>query len=121
MCSSDLAAALPPLLTAAAGAADASTSPVVALGSRRELFLDDFLIAKLDGATFHAHQPEPRDVVIACDAPWEGNTSAYYTLFADGERFRMYYRGAHWDEAKKIAAHNLGTIQFSNLRGIACQ
>jgi hypothetical protein len=99
------AAALPPLLTAAAGAADAPASSAVALGSRRELFLDDFLIAKLDGATLKAHQPEPRDVVITCDAPWEGNTSAYYTIFADDDRFRMYYRGWHWDEATKKEAH----------------
>lgn len=77
----------------------------IALGSRRELFLDDFLIASLDGAALHAHQPQPRDVVITCDAPWEGNTSAYYTLFADGDRFRMYYRGAHWDVAARKEAH----------------
>ncbi len=80
-------------------------SAPLALGSRRELFLDDFLIAHLDGAELRAHQPTPRDVVITCDAPWEGNTSAYYTLFADGDRVRMYYRGAHWDEAKKKEAH----------------
>jgi len=99
------AAALPQLLTAAAGAADAPASSAVTLGSRRELFLDDFLIAKLDGAALKAHQPEPREVVITCDAPWEGNTSAYYTIFADEDRFRMYYRGWHWDEATKKAAH----------------
>ena len=75
------------------------------LGSRRELFLDDYLIAKLDGAALHAHQPEPRDVVITCDAPWEGNTSAYFTIFADDDRFRMYYRGAHWNETAKKEAH----------------
>jgi len=83
----------------------AETTAPLALGTRRELFLDDFLIARLDGAELKAHQPAPRDVVITCDAPWEGNTSAYYTLFADDDRFRMYYRGAHWDVPAKKAAH----------------
>lgn len=83
----------------------AEASALLALGTRRELFLDDFLIAQLEGAELKAHQPAPRDVVITCDAPWEGNTSAYYTLFADNDRFRMYYRGAHWDVAAKKEAH----------------
>ena len=97
------AAALSPSGPSVIRAADAGA--LLALGSRRELFLDDFLIAELAGATLHAHQPEPRDVAITCDAPWEGNTSAYYTLFADGDLIRMYYRGAHWDTAAKKEAH----------------
>jgi hypothetical protein len=44
-------------------------------------------------------------VAIVCDRPWEGNISAYYTLFADGDIFRMYYRGAHWDEQAKRSTH----------------
>jgi hypothetical protein len=94
-----LAAAPFPTLTFAAE----STAPI-ALGARRELFLDDFLIASLAGAALHAHQPQPRGVVITCDAPWEGNSSAYYTLFADDDRFRMYYRGSQWDVAAKKEA-----------------
>ncbi len=30
---------------------------------------------------------------------------AYYTLFADGDRFRMVYRGAHFDAKTKKSAH----------------
>jgi hypothetical protein len=85
-------------------AADAPGAPI-ALGTRRELFVDDFLIERLEGAELRLHKPAAREVVITCDAPWEGNTSAYYTLFQDGELFRMYYRGAHFDEATKKAAH----------------
>ncbi len=98
-------ARLPFAARAAVAAVAAGPTAVPEIGSRRELFVDDFLIAQLDGAALHAHQPEPRDVVLTCDAPWEGNTSAYYTLFADDDRFRMYYRGAHWDVAAKKEAH----------------
>ncbi|MCZ6618296.1 MAG: hypothetical protein O7E57_09200, partial [Gammaproteobacteria bacterium] len=41
-------------------------------------------------------------MAIAFDKPWEGNTSAYVTVFCDDDRFRMYYRGSHYDfEAQK--------------------
>src|SRR5881628_3461326 len=72
--------------------ADAGGSGVIDLGSRRELFVDDYLIDRMEGVELRAHQPEARDVVLVCDAPWEGNTSAYYTFFEDGGRYRVYYR-----------------------------
>lgn len=65
------------------------------LGNRLEPLVDDFLIARLDGARQVLHHPEPREVAIVHDAPWEGNTSAYHTVFQDGDLYRMYYRGSH--------------------------
>jgi len=72
-------------------------------GTQRELFVDGHLIATMTGgAKQFLHKPEPREVVFITDAPWEGNTSAYYTIFRDGDLFRMYYRASHWDtEAKR--------------------
>jgi hypothetical protein len=35
-------------------------------------------------------------VAITHDAPWEGNTCAYHTVFRDGAVCRMYYRGSHY-------------------------
>ncbi|SVC81308.1 uncharacterized protein METZ01_LOCUS334162, partial [marine metagenome] len=37
----------------------------------------------------HLHRPEPKEVVLITDEPWEGNTCAYYTIFRDGNLFRM--------------------------------
>lgn len=75
------------------------------IGSRRELFVDNFLIERLDDVETKMHQPQPREVVIVCDEPWEGNTSAYFTLFADEDRFRMYYRGSHVEESTQRPLH----------------
>ncbi len=75
------------------------------IGKRRELFVDDYLIENLRNVTQKVERPEPREIVLTCDAPWEGNISAYYTIFRDGDRYRMYYRGAHFDEAAKKSAH----------------
>ena len=76
------------------------------VGSRLELFVDDHLIDQITGdAALHLHQPEPREVVLVTDEPWEGNTSGYYTVFQDDDRYRMYYRGAHFDTEERKRAH----------------
>ena len=91
------------------------------IGSRRELLVDDYLIERLQDAELKMHRPEPRELVLVCDKPWEGNTSAYYTLFADGDVFRMYYRGAHFDEKTKKAAHPEVTCYAESRDGIHWQ
>ncbi|WP_436934691.1 LamG domain-containing protein [Halovenus marina] len=67
----------------------------VDIGSRLELFVDDYLIDEMDGVSQHLHSPDPQDVSIVFDEPWEGDGSAYITVFWDDEieRYRMYYRG----------------------------
>lgn len=82
-----------------------SGAPVADIGTRRELFLDDALILGRKNVVWRMHQPEPREVVLTCDVPWEGNTSAYYTLLEDNGLYRMYYRGWHFDEQTKKAQH----------------
>lgn len=107
----------PPFLLRAEDAAERGAG-VIAIGSRRELLVDDFLIANFGGAQLTLHKPEARDAVIVCDQPWEGNTSAYYTLFEDGGLFRMYYRGAHYDTAAKKSAHQEFTCYAESRDGL---
>lgn len=68
------------------------------LGPRRELLVDDHLIASKTGVELKMHLPQAQDVALVCDAPWEGNTSGYFTLLQDGELYRCYYRGSHHGE-----------------------
>lgn len=67
---------------------------VIDIGSRRELFVDDYLIDKLDGATRRMHHPVPREIAITHDAPWEGAGSGYHTVIKDGNKYHMYHRGS---------------------------
>ena len=70
---------------------------MLAIGSQRELFTDNGLIAALGGgARLRLHHPEPREVALVCDAPWEGNGCLYVTVMQDGDRYRMYYRGGNY-------------------------
>lgn len=64
------------------------------IGTQRELFIDGALVEQLDGAAqLRLHHPVPKEAAITHDAPWEGNASAYHSIFQDGAVFRMYYRG----------------------------
>src|SRR6187431_187873 len=90
------------------------------IGNRRELFVDDCLIDRMTGsARLEVQQPTPKEMVLTADKPWEGNTSAYYTILRDGETYRMYYRGANWDEKAKKATHREVTCYAESKDGIA--
>jgi hypothetical protein len=65
---------------------------VTDIGSRRELFVDRFLIERLDGAELRAQQPVEKGPVLKLDRPWEGAFSGYFTVIQEPGRFRMYYR-----------------------------
>lgn len=82
-------------LTDLAVAEDAESAPLE-IGSRRELFVDDYLIDSLRDVRLELHHPVPQEVVFACDQPWEGNTCIYFRVIPDGGKFRMWYQGAHW-------------------------
>ena len=85
------------LLLTAAGAALADEPPIE-IGSRLELMVDDRLIDSLTGDVRRTlHHPIMRDVALVHDEPWEGSGSGYHTIFRDGDRYRMYYRGAQYD------------------------
>jgi|UniRef100_UPI0037850034 hypothetical protein len=72
-----------------AGAADP-----IQIGSRRELFVDRFLIDKLNGTSLRLHTPRDEGIALKFDKPWEGLFSGYATIVTleDG-RLRAYYRG----------------------------
>ena len=74
----------------------------IAIGGRLEPLIDDFLLAEKSGDVCQVmHPPAPAEVAFVTGKPWEGNTSAYYTIFRDGDLLRMYYRGSHADQQLK--------------------
>jgi len=85
-----------PLLTTILLCAPVYAAEPIDIGSRRELFLDDYLVERLAGkAEQRLQRPTPREVSLVADRPWEGNACGYMTVFQDEGRYRMYYRGAH--------------------------
>lgn len=88
-----------------------TTSPCaepIDVGNRLELFVDDHLIGKISGdIRQELIKPEPKEVVFVTDEPWEGNTSGYYSIFQDGDMYRMIYRGWNHDTKKKMTHKEL--------------
>ena len=54
------------------------------LKGRLELFVDRFLIERLEGAELRLHEPTATDVAIRYDEPWEGAFCGYVTVLQDG-------------------------------------
>ena len=63
------------------------------VGSRRELFVDRYLVDRMEGCELRLQKPVERGVALVFDKPWEGAFSGYVTVIQDGDAMRMYYRG----------------------------
>ena len=63
------------------------------LGDRRELFVDKHQIESMNGVELRMHEPRDGGVALKFDAPWEGSAAAYVTVFKDGDKVKLYYRG----------------------------
>ncbi len=94
------------LVMASAAAALSAADAPVAIGSRREIFVDRHLIQSLDGAELRLATPRPSGAVLKLDRPWEGILSGYFTVLKDGDKYRMYYRGyPQRPDGKQVACY----------------
>jgi len=76
---------------------------VMDIGSRLELFVDHYLIDRLQGAELKLHSPTSREVALQFDKPWEGTSSTYVSMCKDAGRYLVYYRGSEFRD--RIALH----------------
>lgn len=91
-----------------APSAETASDGAIPIGSRRELFLDGYLIDQLvGGAQQQLHHPVPQEIALQHDAPWEGTGSGYHSLLKDGDVYRMYYKA--WHLAVSKGKVNTGT------------
>jgi hypothetical protein len=68
-----------------------SADEPMALGARRKLFLDNFLIDRMQGVSLQLQKPQSAGVALKFDQRWEGQVSGYVTVLQDGDLYRMYY------------------------------
>ena len=100
-----------------------SSKPIVAIGSRIELFVDDYLIEKLSGkAELRLQHPVPQEIAIVHDEPWEGSGSGFHSIFKDGDIYRMYYKAwqltVNPDGSLNTSSHPLWTCYAESNDGI---
>ncbi|MGI9242547.1 MAG: hypothetical protein ACR2RV_17245 [Verrucomicrobiales bacterium] len=81
------------------------------IGSRRELFVDNYIIGALrGGANRHMFEMTPatietKDVAMTYDADWEGPWCRYAKYIQEGGVIKAWYMGHHtyqWNEDRKI-------------------
>jgi hypothetical protein len=72
----------------------------------------------MEGLSLQLHHPIPEEIAITFDKPWEGNSSAYVTVFEDDGIFRMYYRGSAHDPKTDEAKHPEFTCYAESKDGI---
>lgn len=55
--------------------------------------METSLVESVTGeAELRLHQPQPQELAIVHDEPWEGAGSGYHSVFQDGDLYRMYYK-----------------------------
>ena len=93
------------------------------IGTRLELFVDDFLVERTEGVQRRLHHPTAREVAMVHDEPWEGSGCGYHTVFRDGDLCRMYYHA--WDiqvkDGQLTEPHPLVTGYAESRDGISWQ
>ncbi|MEA1875516.1 MAG: sialidase family protein [Bacteroidota bacterium] len=70
-----------------------TTTNILNIGSRLELFVDDLLIEKQNNVSRILHTPKDAGIVMLFDKPWEGPFCGYSTIIKDSATYRLYYRG----------------------------
>jgi hypothetical protein len=68
------------------------------LGSDKHLFVEEFLVAEKKNVTLTVNPPQPRELVVIADRPWERNgITSYCNVFWDEihKEYRLYYVPIH--------------------------
>ena len=73
--------------------ATAAGQESIHIGSRRELFVDHYLIDRLKNVRLVLNRPRDEGIALKFDKPWEGLFCGYATIIKDGDLYRAYYRG----------------------------
>jgi hypothetical protein len=91
-------------------------SPVM-LGDELGLFVDHRLIDRLDNVQQVLGQPQPKEVALVFDQPWE-KAANYVTVIKDGPIYRLYYRGATLTQAGEFDGETEVTCYAESPDGI---
>jgi len=71
---------------------EAAITTVRDIGNRRELFVDRWLVDRLENARMRLHHPQPQEIAVSFDVPWEGDAPGYASVLQDDNRCRLYYQ-----------------------------
>jgi hypothetical protein len=92
----------------------------IAIDTRRELLIDNYLVDRTDGqVALRLNSPVPKELALVFDQPWEGNScGAYNTVIHDGDLYRMYYLTCSQVLAGEPPSHPIFTCYAESKDGI---
>ncbi|WP_198668012.1 hypothetical protein [Saliphagus sp. LR7] len=96
-------------------------SQPIEIGSRLELFVDDYIVDTMNQVERRLQRPDFQEVAIRHDKPWEGGGSSYHTIFKDGDVYRMYYRASQIGVGIPESSHRSVTAYAESDDGITWQ
>jgi hypothetical protein len=105
------------LLAFCLSASSGGLAAPVPLGGELGLFVDRRLIGRLDNVQQVLGQPQPKEVALVFDQPWE-KAANYVTVIKDGPTYRMYYRGAELKADGEFDAETEVTCYAESTDGI---
>jgi len=97
-----------------------NSSEHINIMDKREIFIDNYLIEEMNGASLVKHAPKDEGAVLFFDKSWEGPYSAYCTVIEDNGLYRLYYRGdgticyAESKDGHSWSKPNLGLHRIKN-------
>ena len=86
------------------------------IGSRRELFVDNYLIDQMNDVSLRLHHPRPAEPAITF-GKGEAGFGGYSTVLKDGDVYRMYYRGV-WGGGEGSSDHTEITLYAESRHGV---
>ena len=95
---------------------ETQSNAVREIGSRRELFVDNYLIDQLNDASLRLHHPQPAEPAITFDKD-EAGFGGYSTVLKDDDAYRMYYR-ATWGGGEGSPDHTEVTLYAESRDGL---
>ena len=83
------------------------STAILDIGSRRELFVDYYLIDSMEDVELKLHEPRNEGVALQLDQPWESPYACYFTVFK--ESLLIFGQFSVWVEA----IHFFGFVFFA--------
>lgn len=99
-----------------------AASECLDVASRKQLFIDDVLLAESTGLSFTVNRPvKDEKPCVAADRPWESKTiGGFGSVIQEGDTYRMWYEALAADSpgaaaGKKIPAGAAGMGEYRNI------
>lgn len=83
---------------------------------KRTVLWDMSLADKAESIYVKMHKPIRKNAVLECNEPWEGEHCGYGQVIYDGEKYRLYYRGAGANDGPwklENGSHSLLCVAYS--------